>query len=230
VRTCGATRIFSINKNAIGFEFGPETAILKAYFLPQARSIITSTPPETLITNAINAIEKLNIGPQVNIMPAWQKLLSFFSSLPIHLAPIFEFVSVDCLLPHQNRIKIYIRTPVSSLSNLKHFFLFGKSEDTVSATTQKVLAESSYPWNLLFPGVNEGTQLPSLHPAHTTAGLVFYYEFRSGDAEPVPKVYIPVQLLCQSDAIIAQALETFYKTTGSQRVGENYEKYLGAAL
>jgi len=166
----------------------------------------------------------------VNILSVWQKLLSFFTSLPVELTPKLYFICVDCLLPRQNRIKIYARTAVVSLSTLKRFFLFGKPEDTVSAVTQKALTEISHLWNLLFPGVNEETQLPSLHPAHATAGLVFNYKFHSGKAEPIPKVYIPVQFMCQSDAQIAQALGDFYKTTGLQRIGKNYERYLGDAL
>lgn len=192
--------------------------------------MITSTSKEKLITKAIKAISDLETKPKVDILTPWNQILSFFGSLPPHLVPELKFVAVDCVLPHQNRFKVYAETPVASLSNLRRFFLFGCADSDIPETMQKALSQISLLWSLLYPEADNETQISSHHKDHPNAGLLFYYELRDAETRPVPKVYLPVQYLCRNDQDIANALGKFYRETGLLKLGENYGRDLGGIL
>jgi len=198
---------------------------LKAYFLPQARSISTSVSKRSLITNAVHA---LSSSGKRDLLTPWNRLLKFFDSLPAHLVPDFNIVAVDCVAPEQNRLKIYVRTPVVSLSNVKRFLCMDDTSLDISFKYRRALEHIRLLWYLLFPNAfrsgDEETQLYAQDPQHLTSGLLFYYELRDRTSTAVPKVYIPVRHLCNSDAHIAQALQLFYNITGNSQFGRKYAK------
>ena len=67
-------------------------------------------------------------------------------------------------------------------------------------------------WNLLFGAgkqISPSTELP--HREHRTAGILYNFEIRQGQALPVPKIYIPVRHYGRDDSSIADGLRTFLR-------------------
>ncbi|KAF8519642.1 aromatic prenyltransferase [Hysterangium stoloniferum] len=214
----------------VGFDFSSAGIVLKAYFLPETRSTLTSVSKTTLVTDCLTVLSTPSSAcpsPQ-DLLTPWKKVASFFDSLPADLTPNINIVAVDCVPSKQNRVKIYARTPRTSLSNLRRFLTLGRDLHTTSAATQRAYEQIKLMWYLLFPALADpkfdDVEAPVSDPGHLTGGLLWYYELRGGHPEPFPKVYLPVRHLCRDDEQVVQAVETFYRTVGNVSAADRYAR------
>ncbi|KIJ22272.1 hypothetical protein M422DRAFT_197362, partial [Sphaerobolus stellatus SS14] len=208
----------------VGFDCISTGIRLKAYFLPEARSALTLKSKRTLIAEVI---KRLDSSCRVNLTMPWSSLLQFFDSLPQPISPELLIVAVDCLPSRLNRLKLYVRTPLVSLSNLRRFLTLDSQAYGCLGKKGRTWEHLSLIWYLLFPEtfqLGEDTEVPSYNPRHPTGGLLFYYELRDSCLTPSAKVYIPVRHLCRNDEHVVKALETFSRITSNSSIGSQYAK------
>ena len=62
--------------------------------------------------------------------------------------------------------------------------------------------------------------------SHRTAGILYYFELKPGQALPVPKVYIPVRHYGKNDQNIAEGLLKYLKKHRQSSAPENYVRAL----
>jgi DMATS type aromatic prenyltransferase len=188
----------------LAFEFVGQSPMMKAYILPRARAIQTSKPISTIVCNALGGLAGDEIA-----WPALQEILSFLEtrSQELQLEPFI--IAVDCVAPSKARLKVYIRSPDTSLASVEAMMtMFDSSHDTA-----KGLEELRDLWQLVLgldADISPQQNLP--FKAHQTAGMLYYIEVRPGSARITPKVYIPVKHYGRNDLQIAQGLVTFFKS------------------
>ena len=191
---------------------------MKAYFLPETVAAITGISKLDLITRTV---ERLSVDVPGLVTP-WSLTRAFFDSLPSHLTPSLEIAAVDCVPSHKNRLKIYVRTPVATLGNIKRFMTLDGTLRT--PTIDKALEQIATLWRLLFGDILDDVEPDVCEDRlrHLTGGLLFYYELRGDSAHPHPKVYLPVRHLCRSDAQIVQAMVELYQEIGNVEAAKRY--------
>ncbi|GJJ14525.1 hypothetical protein Clacol_008790 [Clathrus columnatus] len=217
----------------VGFDFSLQGVVLKAYFLPETKSILTGIPKIVLVTQCVKELTRptKNCPSPPDLITPWLNVLTFFETLPPALTPNINIVAVDCLPSKQNRVKIYCRSPLTTLSNLRRFITLGRSTagtTNLNSPLKRGLDQITLLWYLLFPNMADSkfdnVEPLMRDPAHPTAGLLFYYELRGGHSEPFPKVYIPVRHLCRNDRHVVRALTEFYRQTGNIKAGMRYAR------
>ncbi|GJJ14770.1 hypothetical protein Clacol_009038 [Clathrus columnatus] len=211
----------------IGFDCCLRGIVLKAYFMPEVRSKLSGVSKVDLVSQCVQELS-MTADPRgyypSDLKEPWSKVTSFFESLGEEQLPNIPLIAVDCLPAKQNRLKVYCRTPLATLFNLRRYLFFGRLEVIDSnPTLQRGLTQIELIWNLLFPNITEDVEPLTNHPNHPTGGLLFYYEIRGGQGDPFPKVYIPVRHLCPNDAHIVEALSAFYERTGNDKAAKAYK-------
>lgn len=181
-------------------------------------------PKSELVSSLVRRICKdpssLNSTP--SLQQSWDMLLGFFHSLPPNIAPSIEIVAVDCVASSKNRLKVYARTPLTTLSTIKRFMTLDSAIG--SQAISRALEQVSYFWGLLFPGIPDDEQ-PGVEESrlrHPTSGLLFYYELRGDSLQPLPKVYVPVRHLCKNDEEIVHAMEKLYRKVNNLEAVRKY--------
>ncbi|TFY60760.1 hypothetical protein EVJ58_g4945 [Rhodofomes roseus] len=214
----------------IGFDLGPHSLHLKAYFMTEARASNLGLPKLVIVTAVVRRLSSIPHDPLPNLMIAWDTLHQFLTSLPDPLAPSVEIVAVDCVPSHANRLKIYVRTPRASFKTLRYFMTLGDAQET--RTTSSALEMAGIFWKQLFSGLPEEDEpdVAEERLRHPTSGLVFYYELRGDITTPLPKVYIPVRHLCPNDEIIARAVESTYAMIGMEEASQRYRTFVQESL
>lgn len=195
---------------------------------------MTGIPKIVLVTQCIKELTRptKDCPSPPDLVTPWLRVLTFFETLPLSSTPNISIVAVDCVPSKQNRVKIYCRSPLTTLTNLRRFITLGRSSASLSAGSdsplKRGLDQITLLWYLLFPDMAnseyDNSEPAMRDPSHPTAGLLFYYELRGGHPEPFPKVYIPVRHLCRSDRHIVKALTQFYRRTGNIKAGMRYAR------
>lgn len=150
----------------------------------------------------------------------WAMVISFIATLPDHNCTTPEIVSVDCVEPIKNRVKVYLRTQASSLNDIINLMTLGGelSSPSISSTIDTL----RHLWLLLFGPVGDSISIPSKTPDHYASGFVVYFEMALGRTVPVPKVYIPVRHYCRNDEEISKSLAQYYREIGIPSIGDRY--------
>lgn len=161
-----------------------------------------------------------NCMVQLDLQKQWAKVTAYAESLPTHLTATPEIVSVDCIEASRNRVKIYFRTPASSLNDLVALFtLGGQLSDPAIVKTVTTLRHL---WKLLFASVGDDEPVLSKSPNHYASGFVVYFELGVGRETPAPKIYLPVRHYCANDEEVGRAMSQYYRDVGDEAMGERY--------
>ncbi|KAH9918661.1 tryptophan dimethylallyltransferase-domain-containing protein [Fomitopsis serialis] len=210
----------------VGFDLGPQSLHLKAYFMTEARASSLGVPKLELVAAVVRRLSSIPHDPLPNLMIAWGTLHKFLTSLPAHLAPSVDIVAVDCVPSRENRLKVYVRTSRASFSNLRHHMTLGGTQET--RTTSSALKMASAFWKLLFSNLPDGDEpdVAQERLRHPTSGLLFYFELRGDSTIPLPKVYIPVRHLCPDDECIVRAVEMTYAMIGLEDAKQQYGNFV----
>ncbi|KAJ3512850.1 hypothetical protein NLJ89_g3285 [Agrocybe chaxingu] len=131
-----------------GGDFAPTGMVGKVYYLPQARARITGESEDQLVTECMT---------RLGLSVSWSAVLSYMSSLPRETRPSTEMVSVDCLEPSRNRLKVYFRAHDHTLSAIEHHMTLGGTLD--GEVVQNTLRVVRNLWEFLFPGVGRDQPL-----------------------------------------------------------------------
>ncbi|KAF5337797.1 hypothetical protein D9758_016289 [Tetrapyrgos nigripes] len=216
----------------LGMDFSPlGTIVLKAYYVTfRAPHWDPASPP--LNTQSPVFMGDLDLSPfrklaedlDPSLVQPFDLLMEYMNSIDKELRPVFEIVATDCLTPLKNRLKIYCHAMKgTSWDDAKSgFTLGGRLTGPEMENAIKVLETL---WDTMFPNAVENHSQPleksfdkdvveAERNIHPLGGLVYYYEFVSGQNLVFPKVCIPICVYSTNDLSVCEALERFYRRIG----------------
>lgn len=204
-------------------EAGCET--LKAYVIPTIRARLEGCSNLDLVSRAIPRL----VPNDSSMRSAYRCLTSYLGSLPLEAQPELELVGFDCVAPVKSRLKVYLRTRMTSFNHVVDVLTLGgtlsidkKEEFKRSISSLKAL------WNLVLdlqPETSSSQPLPE--NSERTGGLLFYFEMCPGSYVLQPKVYIPVRHSGKNDETVAKGFGQFLRSQGKGfRLAVSYEDAL----
>lgn len=193
----------------------------KAYLAP-IRALQTGEPAITVASRGITSLE----GEQLRF-PAYHQLLHYMATNSEGSILDFLGLAVDCVDPQSSRLKLYFRSPHTSLDSV--FAVLTMGGQSTSFQSVQVMEDFSQLWRSTL-GLDDNSpsnqELPQKD--HATSGVLYNFDVMAGKPMPEPKVYIPVRHYGQNDLRIAQGLTAFLKGQGkgSACFVENYMRML----
>lgn len=173
--------------------------------MPGTRALLEGCSSDYLVTNCMRRLG----------ITSWdRKVVPYLDSLPLHAhRPTPDMVSIDCVEPSKNRIKVYFRCYDKTFRGvLDRLTLGGRLNDEGIQNLVPALQEL---WELLFPGIGIDDQLPVKDASRPSwLGFLVYYEMKLGTDEITPKVYIPVRQYCANDMEVVNVLERYLNMKG----------------
>lgn len=206
--------------NTISFDLRGET-VPKIYFYPIVKALSLDMPAGELICDAIGRLE-INVVPAINIIRAFVHESKAEFGNVIRL----ECLSFDAINPKQSRIKLYLRTPQTSLRRTQEIYTLGGR--LTGTQIDAGLADLRSFWIDVLGVRDCDAELPP--STHRTAGIIFNFELRHCDPLPKPKAYIPTRHYGGTDLAIAQGLSRFFRRFGWHRLAASYMSDLQRAL
>ena len=204
-------------RSFVAFDFLSTGIMLKAYFVPLFNE--SKTEPRTLevIAEAISRVSEL----EALEFPAFHLLLHYLTTSVEGTRLGAEMLAIDCVSPTAARIKVYLRSQSTSFNSIRsNMTLGGKLRQR---GLESGLLELEKLWRLVLPVAKNSSpdeELP--RKIHRTAGILYYYDFKSKQSCPVPRIYIPVRHYGHNDLDIAKALETYLRGRGQDEWAHRY--------
>ncbi|MCJ1306631.1 hypothetical protein MMC25_000274 [Agyrium rufum] len=201
------------------YALGADGAIgVKAYFVPRNARLI-----HDFISHGFReAIQNVQgDGSSLGDLSAFSALSDFMTFSPDGQKLQMVILGIDCVVPAESRMKVYMRTPSTSLAHVISILSLGGRKILSPAS----IAEIKELWHVTL-GIDadypEQAELPSRE--HETSGLLFYFDIKPRSKLPDVKLYIPVRHYGKDDASIARGLLGFLEKRG--RAGVYKDKYL----
>ncbi|CAG8960059.1 hypothetical protein HYFRA_00010537 [Hymenoscyphus fraxineus] len=192
----------------LAFELGDGAPIVKSYMLPFAKQARTGKSSRAAITEILSTLECREQWPTLpKLLKLWEE-----QSAPFDLEPFM--IAIDCVAPINSRMKVYARTPHTSLGEVQSIMSIFEDKSKII----KGLEELSELWRLIFSlpeNDRKGEydkQLPSSD--HDTSGILFYFEVRPENCKITTKVYLPVRHYGRNDLSVANGLQAFLQKRG----------------
>ena len=203
----------------LAFDLGEDGAMLKAYFFPLFKAAMTGKSKMAVLSDAI-----INL-PDHPPFPALAVLQSYIRTSDAGRKLEVEILGIDCDAPAKSRLKVYVRSPETSFSAVRETMtLGGLLEKPGSEQGFKELAKI---WKLILGNGEVFHELDDLdHVEHRTAGMLYYFEMRSGQMLPESKVYLPVRHYGRSDLATALGLQTYLESRGQGSLASQYVEAL----
>ena len=197
----------------LGFEFDKTEVAAKAYFAPVIES------GESRWKAIIRSVKTLEHG-QVTF-PALLELERFLADCPEGGQVNVEGLAIDCVPLSKSRLKIYARTPLTSFDSVRTYMTMGGK----ILYSDKVWRQLRDLWSLVL-GLDEAfltsEDLPFKN--HLTAGMMYNYNIKAGNALPEVKLYINTRHYGRNDLDIAQGLTVFMQEYGRGDFTPNYRR------
>ena len=200
----------------LGFELGDQEPVLKAYMLPTARAMIVNRSCAEILHNTLRRLAQdtcwTSLAELLNMLEKGNKTFK--------LTPFM--ISFDCIAPSESRMKIYVRSPDTSLASVERVLSMFDDRSSMS----NGLAELRHLWRLVFQ-LEDGhdPESPLTDVCHETAGILYYLEVRPGSLGKIVKVYLPVKHYSQNDLSVVSGLTQFMKARHRDQ-DQAAEKYL----
>ncbi|KAI9842246.1 MAG: hypothetical protein M1837_007391 [Sclerophora amabilis] len=202
----------------LAFELQREQIVTKAYFRP-VKVAHSGNSPLAAVSRGIRSLEG-----GVLRFPAHDQLVHFMKTNPEGTLLDVVLVAIDCVEPSQSRLKTYVRSPHTSFDSVCTIMTLGNT--LRDAGLERGLEELRELWQLVM-GLDHFCSSEELDKKeHQTAGVLYYFDIKPGNAEPVPKVYIPVRHYGRNDLEIVRGLGTFLKKRGRDGFLTNYLRVL----
>ena len=197
----------------LGFEFERSQIAVKAYFAP---AVETGDSQWSAIVRSIKALER---GPIE--FPALFELDNFFASSPGGRQVSVEGLAIDCVPLSLSRLKVYARSSLTSFDSVRTYMTIG-GKLSYSETVWRQLHDL---WCLLL-GLDEADPMEEDLPFndHMTAGMMYNYDIKAGNALPEPKLYINTRHYGRNDLDILQGLTAFMERHGRADFTSNYRR------
>ena len=208
------------SRTFIGVDFGQDHVMLKAYFFPTFKAAELGQSTWTIITQAVQNFSEYT----PSAYPGLSILQTFLTSSPQGSGLETEMFAIDCVAPASSRLKIYMRSRSTSFDSVRVIMRLGGAVD--GADVNYGLIELWKLWKLVFSKEQECSTAEDLQEnGHRTAGILYYFDLKQGEAFPGVKVYLPVRHYGQSDLAIAEGLLAYLK---NRQQGCLASKYLEA--
>lgn len=194
--------------------------MLKAYFVPTFKAAELGHSTWTIIAQAVqNFSERTALA-----YPGLSILENFLTNSPQGSGFEAEMFAIDCVAPASSRLKIYMRSRSTSFDSVRDVMRLGGAID--DQNLGHGLMELWKLWKLVFSKGQECSTAEDLQTNnHRTAGILYYFDLKQGEALPGVKVYLPVRHYGQNDLAIADGLLAYLK---SRQQGLLASKYLEA--
>ncbi|KAA8652879.1 aromatic prenyltransferase (DMATS family) [Aspergillus tanneri] len=196
--------------------------LLKAYFCPRIKSVVTDKSKERLM---FDAIRKVDHDGQLKI--PLSTLTEFLASRASEAgaqgsALIAHFFSCDLVQPSESRIKMYCYETKRDFDALtSDWTLGGRRNDPQTLAGLELLKEL---WDLLpiTEGRSEGP--PGFHELGTSPAerlpFIINFSLCPGNPIPEPQIYFPV--FGYNDTVVANALKAFFRRMGWIGLADSY--------
>lgn len=202
----------------IGFEMYEKRIAVKAYFIP-VKAERTGRSKLSVVSETIQGLEGLNFKSA-----SYDHLFDFMTNHAEGSRLEILGVAIDCVIPSKSRLKIYLRSPQTSLDSVHTIMSLGGKLQPFSQAT---LQDFRKLWQLtlgLGENFSSGSDL-SLNTSQT-AGILYNFDIRAGKPLPEPKVYIPVKHYSPNDWVTLSGLTSYLNMKGQDHFVEGYKRAL----
>ncbi|KAK1758060.1 tryptophan dimethylallyltransferase-domain-containing protein [Echria macrotheca] len=177
------------------------SSMAKVYFMPILKWLQTGIPTNSLVFDAVRRCGKKDSSYDASVAI----LDRYIKTFPPNKGPVVEMVAIDCVDSPNSRIKIYLRTTVTTLAQAKETYTLGSqlSGQTVE-TGLKALSEL---WPILFR-LEDKRDMEHTEVLPNGSYCGFAIEMRAGQEVPEIKIHIPVRKIGGTDAQLCQSLST----------------------
>ncbi|KAJ5372859.1 hypothetical protein N7517_004865 [Penicillium concentricum] len=204
------------SQSFLAFDLLETLMVVKQYYLPERRALSKGKQNLEIIKYAIQ-----KLPPPANALTDSIDMFNeFYDSFQEHSQPAVEIMAIDCVDPCQSRLKIYIRSHLTTLESVVDILSLGgrapKTEDEEESLREL--------WCSVF-GLNANnyhkTQ-PLREMEHRTGGILYYFELKRGTKAPKSKVYLPVRHYAHSDEQISRGLSDYLARRGKTLATGSY--------
>lgn len=199
------------------YDLGDEKTALKAYFIPTLKAKLNGQSNFQLIRSSMDKL----IIQQPSLASSFAVLSQWLDSRQDEHRLDAEIVAIDCVQSSKSRIKIYVRSRLTSFDSVADVMTMGGL--LANEGTPKALASLKELWGLVL-GLQPdfSTSAPLESRGHRTAGILYYFELKPGAALPTSKVYIPAKHYGVNDLEVARGLSGFLKARGNVFANDDY--------
>lgn len=187
---------------------------IKAYLVPVVAEQ-TGRTRLSILSDAVGKLETASLS-----LPAYKPLESYIQNCeadkPFHIIGI----AIDMVVPELSRLKIYLRGPKTSFSDVCSVLTLDGTNDR---WTSRLLEELRQLWYLIFnldDSFCVDSQLPQR--GHETEGILYNLDVQANNETPDSKVYIPVKHYSKSDRSALSGLITFISRTEPTRHTQDF--------
>lgn len=200
--------------NTVSFDLSGEgEPVPKLYFYPIAKALSVEAHAGELVCSSIERLP-------LSVTPALGIIRDFIVESKAEYGNIvrMECLSFDAIKPDESRLKLYLRTPQTSLARLREIYTLGGRLN--GNEIEAGLAIIGFFWSHVLGVKDSNADLPPSD--HRTAGIIFNFEFRHGDPLPKPKAYVPTRHYGGTDLKVAQGLSRLFYHCGWHQLAKTY--------
>ncbi|KAH7183657.1 tryptophan dimethylallyltransferase-domain-containing protein [Fusarium flagelliforme] len=200
------------------YELGAEKIAVKAYFIPRTQSVC-----QEFFSHGFKRAMKNVYGTDSSYLSAFATLSDFLTSDPEGQKLQMIILGIDCVAPEKSRIKVYMRTPSTSINHIISILSLGgrRPLSQVSIDEIRDLWRATLSLN---DTMSDDEDLPSLN--HETSGMLFYFDIKPSSKLPDVKGYIPVRHYGKTDLSIANGLIGFLERHNRAKYKDRYIQML----
>ena len=189
---------------------------MKAYLIPVKAEQVHVSRLE-LVSDAIHNLP--------NDFPSLSILESFLSAHPLGLSTYIVGLGVDCVHPSKARLRLYIRSPHTSLEKVSGVLTLNGVLSTLRSETAMMKFRKL--WGLVL-------SLPPDFPAdaelsnadHETGGVLYSFDVKPDNLLPEVKVYISAKHYAENDGKAFQGVKSFLEEEGKAQWVEGFGRAL----
>ncbi|KAF5541977.1 aromatic prenyltransferase [Fusarium mexicanum] len=200
------------------YELGADKIAAKAYFIPRDIEVC-----QDFFTHGFERAMRNVYGNDSSYLSAFKILSNFLTTDPNGQTLRMLILGIDCMAPEKSRIKVYMRTPGTSLSHIISILSLGGrrplSQDSINEIKELWCATLD-----LDQDISDDGDLPSID--HETSGMLFYFDIKPSSHLPDVKGYIPVRHYGRNDLAIAHGLIGFLEKRDRAKYKEQYLEML----
>lgn len=196
----------------LAFDVHSKSVTVKAYFIPTLASQLKTS----LFFASIQALG--------SSFPCLTILYTYLSDHPTGSTLKPEILSVDCDSSCDKRIKIYLRTNLTSLNSVRSIMTLDGLLISSDANFEQGLLEVEKLWKLVLGVKSLGGDDELDACGHRTGGLLYYFDMREGQKLPAVKLYIPVRHYGSGDEAVQRGLGVYLRERGQGFWFERFEQ------
>ncbi|MCJ1378396.1 hypothetical protein MMC17_001494 [Xylographa soralifera] len=191
--------------------------MLKAYFIPGFRALELGKSALGLISEAIQSLPDYTPSRYTGL----SALLNFCRTSSEGVKLEAEIFAIDCVDPTASRLKIYMRSRFTCFNSVQDIIMLGGA--VIEPDLAHGLKKLHMLWHLVLGknldfSLSEGLNQKD----HRTAGILYYFDIRPGQALPAVKVYIPIRHYSPNDLVVAESLQAYMKSRGQETLAHKY--------